>query len=111
MVSMLWNVSLLSIAVFVMANVLPGIRLKSFSTGILGHRVQHCQYDPFLFCFPVQPDYPGVLSPCYQCPGLLDHGQTHRGLRNLEFCHHNHSGSIDQTLQSASSLGLLSAQA
>lgn len=35
MVSILWNVFLLSIAVFVVANVLPGIRLKSFSTAIL----------------------------------------------------------------------------
>ncbi len=35
MVSILWNVFLLSIAVFVVAHVLPGIRLKSFSTAIL----------------------------------------------------------------------------
>ncbi len=35
MVSILWNVFLLSIAVFVVANVLPGIRLKGFSTAIL----------------------------------------------------------------------------
>ena len=35
MVSILWNVFLLSIAVFVVANVLPGIRVKSFSTAIL----------------------------------------------------------------------------
>ncbi len=35
MISILWNVLLLSIAVFVVASVLPGIRLKSFSTAIL----------------------------------------------------------------------------
>ena len=35
MVSILWNVLLLGIAVFVVASVLPGIRLKGFSTAIL----------------------------------------------------------------------------
>ena len=35
MVSMIWNVLLLSVAVFVVANFLPGIRLKGFTTAIL----------------------------------------------------------------------------
>ena len=35
MVSILWNVLLLSIVVFIVASVLPGIRLKGFSTAIL----------------------------------------------------------------------------